>query len=284
MPTGDRLKLSGFHATSRAHAVNEDLAHVGERMAWLIDGATPVGAGPQIDPVSDARWFVHQVDVALREHEYDTSTPLPALLAGAVESVRDEISRLTPSWPHPPSGAIAIVRIADGAVEYFRLAEVSVAIAHATGLTVAQDVVSRLREEYLVGLERAHGPDAARQSVLERRRTQMNRTDGYWVLADDPAAVAHGEHRVAAVAAGDRMLLASDGLVRAVDTFGICTWDDLMSLDQKAARDVIGRLRIAERGDPDRVSHPRVSAHDDATGIWLQVQAATSGAGDPARR
>ena len=69
---------------------------------------------------------------------------------------------------------------------------------------------------------------------------------------------------------GDRILLASDGLLEARRFNQKLSWIDAIS-EKVSIEDILDRLRAAERDDPDGIDFPRLKTSDDATGLLLEI-------------
>jgi hypothetical protein len=269
---GAANSIAGYALTSRAHAVNEDLAFIGENVAWVIDGATPIGGGPVLHPVSDARWFVEVADGELRKHA-DSPSSLVSVVERVTHAVSDRIRRLLPDWQYPPSAALGIVRVRDGQLDFLQLADVTVVVREGDRLWLSESGETVAHERRLLELERSSGRSAMQEEIVNRRRTQMNRPDGYWVFSDDPTAVKHARHGTMPITVGSRIFLGTDGFCRLASTYHHRGWEEIVDADHQLATAYFKELRHVENEDPDRVAYPRISTADDATGVWLDAGA-----------
>ena len=98
----------------------------------------------------------------------------------------------------------------------------------------------------------------------------MNRPGGYWIASIDPDASNHMQRRSVKIKVGDRILLASDGLLEARRFNQKLSWIDAIS-EKVSIEDILDRLRAAERDDPDGIDFPRLKTSDDATGLLLEI-------------
>jgi 8-oxo-dGTP pyrophosphatase MutT (NUDIX family) len=254
----------------RSHAVNEDVAGSIGKLAWVIDGASPLDAEPVLHPVSDARWLAEFADATLKKLAPTTNAPLPVLVREVLQGVREALAAAPQQPDYPPSAAIALIRFAGGVIEYFALSDVSVVLGDETQVWLLDDQVSEDREKHVVRLEAEEGADAVRSSMWHRRQHEMNKRGGYWVFSDDPRAVLHGRHGYVPVTADASVMLCSDGFARLATVFATHSWGDLLSDRGIHGRELVAELRELEEADPGRVHHPRVSDHDDATALWLE--------------
>jgi hypothetical protein len=250
--------------------VNEDLAFIGERTAWVIDGATPIGGGPVLHPVSDARWFVEVADAELRAHT-DSASSLATIVERVAGAIRDRIWRLLPDWQYPPSAALSIVRVRDGQLDYLQLADVTLAVRDGERMWLSEHLDTVAHERRLLNLERSCGRLAMQDAIVKRRRTQMNRPGGYWVLSDDPTSAKHARHGTMPITVGSRIFLGTDGFCRLVSTYRRRGWEEVIGADHQLASTYFEELRHIENEDPNRVTYPRISIADDATGVWLRA-------------
>jgi hypothetical protein len=254
------------------HRVSEDLAGTAGRLAWVLDGASSVF--PERDRVtaedaSDSRWLVEQIAKHL-EGLAGEEVPLTAQVAQAIErtagDARRDCRRKIPEVP--PSAALGVVRQVGRSTEYLLLADISIVLRRTGGCIEKTDHrVDLVNEPARVAMGAAlEVPGATfataiqhtRTYLAEARRTGMNKPDGYWVASVDRTATEHAQ--VGAVDDVEEVLLASDGFMRAVHLFGLCTLDDLFSTPLP---EIAAAVRAAEAADPDTRKYPRWSVRDD---------------------
>lgn len=250
--------------------VSEDLAGTAGRLAWVLDGAASVF--PERDKVttdqSDAHWLVERLAKHL-EGLAGEKVPLAALVAQAIERTAADADRDWLKRPDvPPSAALGVVRQAGRSTEYLVLADVSVVLRTSEGcFEVSDHKVDVVNEPARVAMaEVLQAPEATfttaiehtRPFLAEARRKGMNRRGGYWVASIEAAAVEHA--KVGAVDDVEEVLLASDGFMRSVHLFGLCTLEDLFSASLK---EVAAEVRAAEEADPETRGFARWSVRDD---------------------
>lgn len=280
------LKIN-LAATDSQAPVNEDVVGHHGNAAWVIDGATGIGAA-LLDAPSDASWLAHKVDAAFRALLADD--PLiatTALVRRAIEICRDALEagaiRAAEGAHEHPSAAFAMLRDFGDHVELTSLADCAVAYVDGDGAAQlfsdsAHEAIER-RTLDLVAQIFASDPDPAPADLaarllpqLQANRRLMNRPGGYWVLGTEPAAADHLSQRRLPVQAGQRFALVSDGFLRLVDLFGIATPQDLLAIDDAAQWDAwLARLRAIECEPGSRQRHIRVKVHDDATLLTLHI-------------
>ncbi len=250
--------------------VSEDLAGTAGRLAWVLDGAASVF--PERDKVtadeSDAHWLVERLAKHL-EGLAGEKVPLTALVAQAIERTAADADRDWLRTPDvPPSAALGVVRRSGRSTEFFVLADVSVVLRTPEGCVEMSDHrVDVVNEPARVAMADVLGsPEATFQTAIEHtrpflaeaRRHGMNKSGKYWVASVEPAAAAHAE--VGAVDDVQEVVRASDGFMRAVHLFGLCTLDDLFS---RSLEEIAAAVRAAEEADPDTRRFPRWSVRDD---------------------
>ncbi|OJU16180.1 MULTISPECIES: protein phosphatase 2C domain-containing protein [unclassified Sphingomonas] len=280
------LKIN-LAATDSQAFVNEDVVGHHGNAAWVIDGATGIGAA-LLDAPSDASWLARRVDAAFRAQLAEQ--PMIAttvLVRRAIEICRDALAAAAtraPEGPHEhPSAAFAMLRDFGDHVELTSLADCAVAYVDEAGQAQlfsdgSHETIER-RTLDLAAQIFAADPDPAPAALTERllpqlqaNRRLMNRPDGYWVLGIEPDAADHLSQRRLPARKGQRFALVSDGFLRLVDLFGVATPHDLLAIDDAAQWDAwLARLRAIEREPESRRHYVRVKIHDDATLLTLHI-------------
>ncbi len=280
------LKIN-LAATDSQAFVNEDVVGHHGNAAWVIDGATGIGAA-LLDAPSDASWLARRVDAAFRAQLAEQ--PMIAttvLVRRAIEICRDALAAAAtraPEGPHEhPSAAFAMLRDFGDHVELTSLADCAVAYVDEAGQAQlfsdgSHETIER-RTLDLAAQIFAADPDPAPAALTERllpqlqaNRRLMNRPDGYWVLGIEPDAADHLSQRRLPARKGQRFALVSDGFLRLVDLFGVATPHDLLAIDDAAQWDAwLARLRAIEREPESRRHYVRVKIRDDATLLTLHI-------------
>lgn len=259
-------------APGRSH--NEDQVMVHGRVVAVFDGVTPV-AGFDSGCVHGVAWYV---------------ATLAGHLAGAVDNepdaalsglVAEAISRTGTSHdglcdlanPSTPAATACVIRVGDERLEYLLLSDSYLVTDDGHDIEVLTDprferAMATIRREQP---RDDHGA-SEREARLRyfRRKQQLTNTDeGYWVAAADPWA-AHravtGTFPLTGERAIRRAALLTDGATRAVDTFALFGWRELLDLiTDKGPEELIRRVREAEAADATKAARPRFKRHDDAT-------------------
>jgi hypothetical protein len=272
-------------ATDSQAAVNEDVAgHHGDA-AWVIDGATGIGAA-LLDAPSDASWLARTADAAFRTLlSDDPAIATRDLVHEAIILCRDALAAHAvrdADGPHEhPSAAFTMLRRIGDTVELTALADCKIAYRDADGTTqlfastdfdAIEGRTLALTRELLIA-----DPEISPATLVERllpqlqaNRRQMNRPGGYWVLGTEPAAADHLATLTLPARKGERFALASDGFLRLIELFDIASLDDLITIDTQAAwQSWLAKLREIEQA-PSSL-YPRVKVHDDATFLNLEI-------------
>jgi len=268
--------------------INEDVVGHGANAAWVIDGASGVGAN-LLPGDSDARWFATQVDQTLKKLlAADPDIPIAVLLTQVITQCADAYAAALPCTPETgdvkPSAALAFVRHTRGSVELVTIGDCEILFWLEAGATVMRHCDSGNLvelENKTIALARrllTADPDISQEALiaglrpqLVENRKRMNQPGGYWILGLDTNAIAHIHHRV--LPAGQMTLaLASDGFLRMRDLFGILGNADLLDICSLAQFDhFYGQLRQLEDASGSITRHPRVKLRDDASFIRVAM-------------
>lgn len=278
------LKVHVAATDSRA-PVNEDVVgHHGDA-AWVIDGATGIGAS-LLDAPSDASWLARTADAAFRSLlSDDPTTPTRDLVRAAITICRDTLATTavrSAEGPHEhPSAAFTMLRRIGDSIELTALADCKIAYRDADGAAqlFASTSFDAVEGRTLALTREILAADPAMSSAtlverlmpqLQANRRLMNQPGGYWVLGTEPAAADHLATLTLPARPGQRFALASDGFLRLIELFDIASLDDLIAIDTPASwQSWLARLREIEQ-EPSAL-YPRVKVHDDATFLNLEI-------------
>lgn len=274
---GPEVQVS-MASTQGVGAANEDTVHVSPTGVVVLDGLSapkdlPMGC------VHGTPWFVRQLGTTLINLIGDEGMSLREALRAAIAAVND-LHRSTCDLDQEavPASTVVMVRERGDALDYLVLSDnVLVLDLGADGI---RTVVDKRVEEVAADEMRAalQGPTgtpehAARVSQLVSiQRSLRNKPGGYWVAATDPAAADEAITGSVAIVRVQQAALLTDGASRLVDSFGVLTWKDLLSLlcaEGPAA--LIARTREAELADPVGERWPRFKRSDDATAAYVKI-------------
>jgi hypothetical protein len=252
-------------------AVNEDITGAAAPLAWIFDGATATGPAEIPGADSDAAWLAHRLDRTIRRLATDPA-PLPDLAAHLIDDVRRGLADLgLPRDRITPYASGALLRVRDDVADYLLLGDVTLA-HHDEAITDPR--AAQFAEAAIDLATRYHGEEL-RHHQRDFERAYVNNPDGYWVFGSHPAAAEHALTGRIPLTEPTLILLATDGLARAVDTFDLApSWpaliDQLATAGPDAITALITQLRALEH-DPARAAIARIKDSDDATGLLLRT-------------
>jgi hypothetical protein len=264
--------------------VNEDLVHVGDSIAWVLDGATGLGTERFPEPEgSSAARFVRLVDEELTRRAEETAS-LSSLVEAALKAVSE---RLPPGLRAPndraqiPTAAIAIARLAGSRLDLFLLGDCRIVAHHPQGLLIDlldwrhrsrdEEVLDRMRDLLAAGAGFAASRAAVQDRLLTLRRS-ANRPGGYWILGDVPEAAHQGISLSLENPPDDlRLLLMTDGFFALLDYGLFPSTRHLVEFVEENGLDrALALLRAEEDADPECRLHPRFKRRDDATAAFFR--------------
>lgn len=280
-PSAWQLRIASAPRPGRGR--NEDLALTLGGLVVVLDGARTSELRPGLP---DAHWYVNRLALAIASMlDDDPALSLASALGGAIKAVAVEHAETSPSASASeiPSATVGIVRTSGPELEYLVLGDVTLLLESRTGVTLVSDrrlaaVNVDTRQGIRQHLEAGGRYDAPAYldllaDLIGSERAARNVEGGYWIAAADPGAAAHALTGSLPVGGSPghvrRFALLTDGLSRAVTTFGLYTsWDDFMAaLAARGPDECIADIRAAEAADPDGIRFPRTSPTDDATGV-----------------
>lgn len=262
------LSLAG-----KAEVPNDDRIGCAERHAWIIDGATDLGAPGLLGERGGAAWLAASAHRAFAA----ASGTLANLCEGMFETVADDYRRDRRREPvaawELPRASFAAVAIEGDSLACGFLGDFAVIHRSAVGVAFLTPEPNRAEE---LAEAAALGPGAGAGGVraphvLADRRAARERPKA--VLGVDAAQARAGLRLARApLARGDDLLLMSDGFAALFDTYGAY---DAAGLVARVLAHGLGplaeELRGIERDDAACLRYPRFKASDDASAIWLRV-------------
>ena len=267
---------------------NEDAIGWTAAAAFVIDGATSLGAPIVRPPRSDAAWLAGHAAAELERTLVDgteTADAVRALNRTAAERFSIAGAGEIERYRHPTASFLSL-RIAAEGVELAGLGDCVAFIRDQAGEITRWSAlaVRRSREQYFakIAMARAGGFDRGGATIREEatladlrsRRARHNLPGGtVWTLGLEPLAADHlaflhlhgGARRVA--------ILCSDGFADLVDNYA--RYDPSTLIDRALAGGLAAlrdELRWVERElDPDGSTYPRYKRSDDASAILLRL-------------
>ncbi|MFV2195596.1 protein phosphatase 2C domain-containing protein [Nocardiopsis sp. LOL_012] len=230
---------------------NEDFAAVGADCAVVLDGVT---APPGIDNGCShgVAWFTHALGGRLLAG-MEAGLPLSVALTGAITAVaalHADTCDLT--CQESPSATVVAVRVSADTLEYLVLSDSVLLVERGGGVRLVAD--TRLDD-----LRRRLTAEGGTVPV----RTLRNVPGGFWTAGADPRAA---DEAATGTLPPGRFAAMTDGAARAVEVFGVCTWEEAFVLvTAEGPNALVDLVRALEWADPDGRHYPRGKAHDDAT-------------------
>jgi hypothetical protein len=247
--------------------------------AWIFDGVTGINGKTYLPAATDAVWIV-----ARANHHLGTlarwDRPLPEILTALVATLEADWAEASkgitlPADYDPPGACLTFVKkYADG-WRALRLGD-SLIITGNEGVTAHPVPRTTLNdEEDFVKREAKRRRDAGtwdfkallrefHAPMLASRRTR-NTSVGIGILVAGPEALVKPEY----IDLGNpkSILLCTDGFYRAVDYYGLHSYESLLQacLEKGGADAVLAAIRKVEAGDPECQKFIRFKPADDAT-------------------
>jgi hypothetical protein len=281
---GDQISLGGFRDRPNEDRMGQSMGH-----AWVIDGATGLGEpfmGQSSSSLSsDAAWLAQRAHEAFTRHAAITDPR--ALLARAADDLvaafEQERSRdLKEPW-ELPCGAFMLASLGEAGLTITWSGDCRALVQQGDGpvLSFGATPVSEEAEAALV-VRLGRGGDPARRYARPEALAELRAGRGLalapgnaFILAPDRGFLNHlGQATVATRQAS--LLMMTDGFAAAELRYGLFAGPEAM---MHAARGGgLARMgdqlrRFEHETDPDGVLKPRWKRCDDATAIWLQINA-----------
>lgn len=258
----------------------------GTHAVWVVDGATPLDARDPVTANAQVAYFAWALSrflqfgltKALRQEPSSGGLTGEELSAMVEEARRRAQLGFGARFGRAacPTATLSLVVRAGQDLLAWTIGDSPLWIETDDGIVTVTDpqyedgeerVLQRWRELRAGGLSAG----AAYREVLDGQaasRERRNTPEGLWILGSDERAAAHGRLRRLREPAPVRVVVLSDGLERCVSPFHLVTRQQLFdSLHAGTALDSVRRLRHAEAADPARTRVPRLTAHDDITGV-----------------
>jgi hypothetical protein len=172
-----------------------------------------------------------------------------------------------------PSGAFLVVRAGDNSIECGWLGDCAGLLNHAGQIERFGAAPDKHSENARAARLADHGLGLkSRPAPILDSLRQSRMASGRHVLGVDPEAADYLGKAVIPCAAGDELLLMTDGFAALVDVYDDITPEALMAaLTDQGLDGLATRLRAIEAEDADCGRYPRFKKSDDATAIWLRI-------------
>lgn len=257
-----------------AARANDDRAGSGDRLAWVIDGATDLGPPGLMGTRGGAAWLALTADAAFAAAPGASLSQVVAHVFDRVGEafVAERTREAAGVWEHP-SAAFLAAALDGEALDVAWLAD-------CVGLLLSDESIVRLGPQPTVAETEAAREAGASGIALaaktrdpaltDRLRAQRNRPERR-VLGVDPMGATQVRYARVPVRAGDDIVLMSDGFAALIDDYGMTAAEFRDRLHADGLPGLAATLRATERDDAACARFPRFKVSDDATALWLRV-------------
>jgi hypothetical protein len=280
----ESISLAGDRAKQ-----NDDAACALARGAWIIDGATDLGA-PLTHAASDASWLASALNQTLfelsAEHDEDGATELQMRENLRTASMRADIdfrrfagADTAPRWQSPTASAL-LVSDHDGRLIGVELGDCRCFVVGADGAVHAVGGPPNAADDEQRAAARAGQTanaaallrDAGTMERLRAIRATHNTLGGYAVFGLQPDCGSLARTWSLTPARPAHILLMTDGFAALADRYGAYDAGGLVvAALEKGLHELARELRAIETADAGGAKHPRFKASDDATALLLRL-------------
>jgi hypothetical protein len=254
--------------------VNEDLAGQYENLFYLLDGASPLQPHPQI-PFSSAAWFVLQMEKALHKNA-SSSLTLEQIVHVCVDDILRSANLEFDSL-NMPSATILLVRIKEGALEYFVLGDSVLLIQTKHALhKFSDESIAKLDNQVLAQMELLQKEQGGGffekrsqvSSLLEKNRKLKNTPEGYAIL--DCTHLWAGRALSGSFDLEDvkSFAMMSDGFEQ-LQSFTKTSDIQFYQMIEDYLDTLFEKLHILQDEDPDAQQVKRLKLRDDTTLLFV---------------
>ncbi|MDE1825294.1 MAG: hypothetical protein KGH61_02000 [Candidatus Micrarchaeota archaeon] len=270
--------------------VNEDRAYVGKRMAWVIDGATPLGVKNYTKTASDTEWIAERLNREFLKADQGGERWPATVLENAAVKIRQEFFRVSGLNELPPPAMMPSSQVAmlmweedERKLRYLMLGDSRIAIS-TPKITVeladnrlqrfdAEAIAEMYKLQKTLGISHLEARKKIDSIVIDNRAL-MNRKDTYWMFVPDKKAVEHVRIGNIDVEEKMKVIISSDGFYGAIGNMpGIESWEAMFKeLERTDLKGMLARIRRYEESDSECREFPRFKKHDDASAVLLEFQ------------
>src|SRR5262249_47128338 len=265
-----------------ADTVNEDAWGTTGHHAWVIDGATGLGA-KLLPGASDAAWYAMALGDALAAVDVEGARPR---IAAAIEHVRRSFEvqaarKPTGAW-EVPCGSLMLAAAHTNHVELAWLGDCT-ALIRGRDRTITsigagvEDAGQEAAKAVRMGASGRSGwlRSKGTTEALRLSRERYNRPGGTWVARLEPEAADHAETLTVPIEPSARLLMMTDGFAALAHRYGRYDHATLFTATERIGLAALGEeLRRIER-DEDRAGarYNRFKQSDDATAMLIGIRA-----------
>jgi Protein phosphatase 2C len=273
----DVLSLAGD-----AGNVNEDAWGTAGGHAWVIDGATGLGA-KLLPGASDAAWFATALNDALASVDAEGAR---TRIAAAIERVRHSFEMQAARKPvgawEVPCGSVILATAHTTHVELACLGDCTALIRGRDGTITSigaggEDAQLEAAKAVRTGASGQNGwlRSKATTEALRLSRENYNRPGGTWVARFEPDAADHAETLALPIESSVRLLMMTDGFAALAHRYRRYNHANLFAAAERIGLAALGKelRRIEHHEDPVGAQYKRFKQSDDATAILIEIRA-----------
>lgn len=254
---------------------NDDRCGSTAKLAWVIDGATDMGASGLLGRQGGAAWLASTASNAFSKSK---SGNIQDICQAAFREVEEqfEIQRtraVSAAW-EIPKAAFGLAQVEDDTLSVAWAADSPILLMSendVTWCTGEPDTSSEAADALALGA----GIGAANEisgAVLEDRRAHRARNGHIALSSSAQASAAVTCYAQYPVSEGDELLLMSDGFASLVTDYQKYSAHELAeSVRSNGLGALAHEIRVIENEDATCLRFPRFKVSDDTTAIWLKI-------------
>jgi len=254
---------------------NDDRCGSTAQLAWVIDGATDMGAPGLLGKQGGAAWLASTASNAFGKSKGGS---IQETCQAAFRQIEEqfEIQRtrdVSAAW-EIPKAAFGVAQVADDTLSVAWAADSPILLMSENDViwcTGEPDTSSEAADALALGT----GIGAAKEvsgAVLEDRRAHRARNGHIALSSSAQASAAVTSYAQYPVSEGDELLLMSDGFASLVTDYQKYSAQELARAMRSYGLAVLAHeIRVIENEDATCLRFPRFKVSDDATAIWLKI-------------
>ena len=267
--------LQSISLNGNPNKPNDDRFGSKSALAWIIDGATDLGAPGLLGSQGGASWLASTAGAAFYMAQANQiQTTCQTVFEQIETQFHDQKSREPVADWELPKAAFAAAQIVDGNLEFAWAADCPILLIsndRTVWCTGAPDSTAEASDAEALGTGIGADHEMS-DAVLSDRRTHRAHANHEALSTQSDASAAATRYASLPITIGNELLLMTDGFASLVSDYKLYSAYSLI----EAARDIglaelIIELRMIEEADSSCLSYPRFKVSDDATALWLRV-------------
>lgn len=267
---------------------NEDTSFTGDGFAFVLDGATGLNGKNLIDKESDARWYVKQWEIFLKDNITNWDIELKDIIKDGINLIKGKFFSNIDSTEKEylrsidlPSSTIALVRWDSQVLEYFLLGDCTIILKFDNENInyIKDDALDILDGEVIKFMAREMKKNSishleARERAIDlliRNRSLKNKLNGYWVLGFSTEAAENAKVGKIQLGIENNILLMSDGFSVLFEKYKATAREEIIDIvDGEGVSYCYKRIRDVEINDPECIEYPRLKQSDDSSAVFIK--------------